>query len=35
MLEHIYEFEKQYLTYQYMSIIASFAIILTYTCMFI
>ena len=34
-LAYVKKFEKQYLTYQYMSIIASFAIILTYTCMFI
>ncbi len=34
-LFYVKKFEKQYLTYQYMSIIASFAIILTYTCMFI
>ena len=34
-LIYIKKFEKQYLTYQYMSIIASFAIILVYLCMII
>jgi len=34
-LIYVKKFEKQYLTYQYMSIIASFAIILVYLCMII
>ncbi len=34
-LFYVKKFEKQYLTYQYMSIIASFAIILVYLCMII
>lgn len=34
-LLYVRNFEKQYLTYQYMSIIASFAIILVYLCMII
>jgi len=34
-LLYVKKFEKQYLTYRYMSIIASFAIVLAYICMFI